>query len=389
MNPQPRRPPIPLNGPSALAVVSAPMLAFAVALCTFATLAAPPIARAQAIEVARVEAPPAAPRIVTLPGELQAYQAVDIHARVQGYVETVLVDRGSIVKKGETLATLVAPELNAQVAEAASKADAAEAQRAEAEARLAAARATFERLKQAAATPGAVAGLELLQAEKAVDAAAAAVQSHARAVEAAKKSQDALKVLAGYLRITAPFSGVITSRGVHPGALVGPAKTEPLLRIEQTSRLRLIVPVPERGIASVARGRKTDFTVPAYPNRVFSGTVTRLGGSLDLNTRAMPVELDVDNATGQLQPGMYPEVRWPIAPPATAVLVPPTAVVTTTERTFVIRVAQGKAQWVNVKKGATNGTAVEVIGPLTVGDTIVRRATDEIRDGATVQIAGR
>jgi membrane fusion protein, multidrug efflux system len=99
----------------------------------------------------------------------------------------------------------------------------------------------------------------------------------------------------------------------------------------------------------------------------------------------MPVELDVANRDGSLAPGMYPTVKWPVRRAHPALFVPKTAVVTTTERIFVVRDRSGRAEWVDVKKGASEGDLVEVIGNLKAGDLIVKRATDELRDGATLQ----
>lgn len=292
------------------------------------------------LETARVTAA-AEERTVALPGELQAFEAVGLVARVQGYVESVAVDRGSDVRRGQVLATLVAPEVAAQVAEAEARVEAAEARRVEADADLAAAGTMFERLSAANQTAGAVSGLELRRAEEAVKGATARVASAARAADAARASRDAVKTLEGYLRVTAPFAGRVTERLVHPGALVGPS-AGPLLRLEHVARLRLTVAVPEQYAGGVARGRQLDFRVPAHGARVFSGAVARAAGSLDQRTRTMAVELDVDNIDGALAPGMFPEVIWPVAPPSGAVLVPATAVVSTTERTFVVRVQGGR-----------------------------------------------
>jgi membrane fusion protein (multidrug efflux system) len=97
-------------------------------------------------------------------------------------------------------------------------------------------------------------------------------------------------------------------------------------------------------------------------------------------------ELDVQNARGLLSPGKYPEVSWPVRSQGEALLVPRTSVVTTTEWTFVLRVKDGRAEWVNVKRGAADGDQVHVQGPLQVGDVVVRRGTDEIRQGSAVQV---
>ena len=328
-------------------------------------------------------------RTVAVPGELLPFQRVTLHARVNGYAERVLVDRGSAVRAGQLLVTIAAPEIAAQVAEAESRAAAAESEQAQAESRLAGTEATLERLRKASATPGAIAGNELIQAEKTAEAARAAVRSASSAVQAARAAVQAVKQTEQYRNVTAPFAGVITERLVHPGALVGPGSGDSgaLLVLEQVSRLRLVVPVPEADAAGIRRGVRVPFRVPAYPNRTFSGTVARIGRSLDAKTRTMPVELDVANPRQELAPGMFPEVMWPAGRGSTSLVVPRTAVVSTTERTFVIRVTGGRAEWINVRRGAVVGDDVEIFGGLAPGDMVVRRANDEIRDGARLNVA--
>jgi len=324
-----------------------------------------------------------ASRASKLPGELQPFLKVALQARVNGFVESVDVDRGSVVKKGQVIVKLSAPELAAQIAEAEAKVGSIRAQKAESLARLAAAQSTHERLKAASSTPGVIAGNELVQAEKAVEGAKAASMAIDTAAAAAVAAVEPLRQLHSYLNVPAPFDGVVTERMVHPGALAGPA-TGPLVEIEQHSRLRLVIAVPEAGAASVTRGAAVKFRVPAYPGRTFTGTVARVSRSLDAATRTMPVEADVNNAGGQLGPGMYAEVDWASKRTGTSLLVPPTAIVTTTERTFVIRVVNGKAEWVNVSRGMAAGDLVEVMGALNAGDVVVKRGTDEIREGASI-----
>ena len=249
---------------------------------------------------------------------------------------------------------------------------------------MATAVSTLERMKRAAATPGTVAGLDMLRAEEDVLSAKAALQTQVQGVEGAKAALNAVLALEEYRSIVAPFSGRIVERLVHPGALVGPT-TGPLFRLEQVSRLRLVLPVPEHSLGVIVAGRVLEFRVPAHPGRTFTAKLARSAGSLDPKTRTMPVEADVDNAAGLLAPGMFPEVSWPIAREAAVLFVPATAVVTTTERTFVIRVTAGKAEWVNVVKGAAAGDQVEVAGDLKAGDVVVKRATDEIRNGSSLK----
>jgi RND family efflux transporter MFP subunit len=191
-----------------------------------------------------------------------------------------------------------------------------------------------------------------------------------------KSQQD----LAAYLRVTAPFSGVITTRYVHPGALVGPGSDVPLLQLDQISRLRLAVAVPEADIAGLVEGGTVDFTVPTHADHKFSGIIARPAYALDMKTRTMPVELAVTNPQRLLAPGMYPSVLWPVERSSASLLVPPTSIVTTTERVFVIRDTQGRAEWVNVRKGPTVGTLVEVYGNLKPSDEVVERATRSATD---------
>jgi RND family efflux transporter MFP subunit len=143
--------------------------------------------------------------------------------------------------------------------------------------------------------------------------------------------------------------------------------------------------VPESDVAGIVAGARVPFTVPAYPGQTFTGTVARAARILDPKTRTMPVELDVANPGGRLAPGMYPEAQWPVRKGGAALLIPPTAIATTTERSFVIRVEEGKAKYVAVKKGAAHGDLVEVMGALKEGDVLVRRATDELREGSAIR----
>jgi RND family efflux transporter MFP subunit len=324
-------------------------------------------------------------RNTELPGEFQPYLSVSLHAKVPGYVERILVDRGSVVKEGQLLVQLSAPEIAARIAEAESKFQATDADRLQAEAQFAAAQSTYERLKKAAETPGAIAGNELIQVEKQVEAAQAVVHSRQQAGRAAQAAVDREKEMQSYLKINAPFDGVVTDRLVHPGALVGSGADSVLLIIQQISRLRLVVAVPEEQVGGIIHGARVEFRVPAHPERNYSGTVARSSHVLDKATRTMAVELDVLNRDGSLSPGMYPTVNWPTKRSRPALLVPRTSVVTTTERTFVVRNLNGRAQWVDVRKGATDGDLVEVMGDLKKGDMVIRHATDEMREDSPIK----
>ena len=253
---------------------------------------------------------------IRLPGELLAYEAVAVYPKVPAFVDSISVDRGTVVKSGQLMARLVAPELAAQRAEAQSKLQGAEAQRVEAEAKLASDDGTYQRLKTASGTPGVVAGNDLEVAQKAVEGDRARLEAVRKSAQAAEASLKSISEIESYLQIRAPFNGVVTERNVHPGALVGPSGSAggqlPLVRVEQTSRLRLVVPVPEKYAADIVNGAKVEFTVPAFPNQTFGGTVARIARTVDVKTRTMPVELDVRNGDGRLASGMFPEVWWPV-----------------------------------------------------------------------------
>lgn len=323
---------------------------------------------------------------VTIPADLSPYQAVDVHAKVTGFVNEIRVDRGSWVKQGQTLAILSAPELQAQTAKAEAELQSARARQAEAEARAVSAHSTFERLRTAAQTPGVVAGNDVEIAEKTFEAAQAQVSALRSSVAAAEAAIRAFKDLEGYLELRAPFDGVITQRQAHPGSLVGPSGM-PVVRIEQVSRLRLTVPVPEMFVGGISRGGRVSFTVAAFPGQTFGGTIARPAHSLDMKTRSMLVELDVSNPKRTLAPGMFAEVRWPISRAQSSLFVPTTAVARTTERQFVVRLRNGAAEWVDVRRGQVNGELIEVFGDLQEGDLVARRGSDEMRPGTRVSVA--
>jgi membrane fusion protein, multidrug efflux system len=354
-------------------------------------------------------------RELRLPGELQAYQDVALYAKVPGFVEWIVVDRGSVVKAGQLLVRMSAPELAAQRSESAAKTRGAlsqttegearvgsiRAQRLEAEAKLSSDEATYKRLKAASATPGVVAGNDVEVAEKLVEAdrarvklyeenekaARAQVVSLAENAKAVGEAAHSVEDIESYLRITAPFDSVVTERNVHKGSLVGPSggpASTPMLRVRQISKLRLVVAVPETDVGGISQGDKVNFSVPAFPGQTFTGEVQRIAQSLDVRTRTMPVELDVANSPARLSPGMYAEVVWPIRRKQSSLFVLPSAIATTTERVFVIRIRNGTAEWINVKRGETMGDLIEVFGPLEPGDEVAVRGTDELREGTQV-----
>lgn len=335
------------------------------------------------VEMASVESR-VADRTVSLPAELEPYLQAEIEARVPGYIERVLVDRGSEVKRGQLLVELSAPELAADTAAAESAFHEAEAEESQAEAQVAAVQSTYDRLQEASKTAGAVAGNELIQAEKQLDAAKSVVQSKRSAVRAAQERFTATKTTESYLRITAPFDGKITDRYVHPGVMVPAGGNLPLLKLQQIAHLRLTVPVPETYVGHIVHGVSVPFHIAAQPGKNYSAKISRIASALDPQNRAMMVELDAYNKDGTLAPGMYPTVDWPVSSAQPQLVVPSTSVVTTTERTFVITSLNGKAHWVNVRKGPVFGDQVAIRGEIKPGEKVVKRASDEIREGTPI-----
>jgi RND family efflux transporter MFP subunit len=322
-------------------------------------------------------------KTVTLPGDLTPYQGVNLHAKVSGFVGSMAVDRGSWVKRGQMLGRLSAPELRAQRAEAEARVQAVRAQQAEAQAKMMATQSTYDRLEAASVTPGVVAGNDLEVAERTFEASRAQVEALKSSGTAAEAALEAVTELEAYLEITAPFDGVITERHVHPGSLVGQS-SGPMLRIEDISRLRLTVPVPEPYVGAIMNGTEVQFRVSAFPDRTFQGVIARPAHSLDMKTRSMLVELDVLNPRLTLAPGMFAEVQWPISRGQPSLFVPTTAVVRTSERQFVVRIRNGAAEWVDVRRGIVNGDLIEVFGDLREGDVVAQRGNDEIRPGMKI-----
>jgi membrane fusion protein, multidrug efflux system len=339
---------------------------------------------AQHVEWAKVEGRSLS-RTVPLTAELTPYLQTEIQARVPGYVERVLVDRGTAVRRGQVLVQLSAPEMGAQTGAAEASLHQAEAEVDQAAAQAAAVAGTYERLLEASKTPGAISGNELTLAEKQKEAASSLVTSRKAAVRAASDRLNAAKDMRAYLRITAPFDGIITDRFVHPGMMVDANGRQLLLKLQQTTHLRLVVPVPETYVGSIQHGKVVQFHVPARAGKIFSGTIARVPQALDPQSRSMMVELDVLNRDGALAPGMYPTVDWPVASGGELLFVPVTSVVTTTERTFVIAAKNGRARWINVQKGPVSGEQVSIRGAVSVGEAVVKRATDEIRENAPLK----
>jgi membrane fusion protein, multidrug efflux system len=327
---------------------------------------------------------------VSLPAQLLPYQSVDIYPRVTGFLDSIRVDVGSRVRKGEELMRLSAPELLAQRSQAEAAVRGAESQLATARARYASDQGTYTHLAAAAKTPGVVAQNDVQVAEQTVVADKGAVSAAEHNVSAVRDALRSVAQMESYLTITAPFSGVVTQRNLHPGALTGPAAgqagAQPILRIVDSNRLRLVVPIPEAQVGEIKQGQLIAFIVPAYPGETLRAPVARIAHDVDLSTRTMHVELDVQNPKDKLAPGSFVTVTWPVRRTGASLFVPSTAVANDQQHTFVIRIRDGKAEWVNVQTGESVNGELEVFGDLHAGDQVVRMASDSIRNGQSVTV---
>ncbi len=308
----------------------------------------------------------------TLPAQLAAYLQVSLFPKVNGYVQRMLVDIGSHVKKGKLLMVLTAPELDqasmqAQERYARSKAD------------YTISKEEYERLKEAAETPGAVSPLQL--------AAAKAKMLADSSLSNAEKANWAMQqTMRSYLKVYAPFDGVITSRNVHPGALVSAEDKSavPMLELKQISHLRLQVDIPENVAASLKNNDSLAFYLSAFPGKMFTGKIARTSENINREYRSEMVELDVYNPDEKLAPGMYANVVYQSKGDPHALVVPRSAVVTSTERKYVIAIRDGQTQKIDVSTGNQSPTSTEVYGSLTPGDSVISNANDEIKEGIKV-----
>ncbi len=307
---------------------------------------------------------------IHLPGQLQPFEFVQIFPKVNGFVKTVSVDRGSVVRKGQLMMQLEAPEIEQQYF-------AARSRYLQAYSLYMASRDNYERLANTSKTPGTVSAndLELASAKMMADSAAS---------EGEKANYKALEATRDYLTVTAPFNGVITERNVHPGALVGPnlkADDTPMLILQEESKLRLVIDVPEVYSNQLAPGAKVRFTVSTLPGAEFTGTISRTSGALDMKYRTEAIEVDVNNNSGRLKPGMYAEVELPLNREHKPLVVPSSAIVTSTEGKYLLVVRNGKTVRVDVKEGNSADDSTEIFGNIKPGEKVVLHATDDMKSG--------
>jgi len=322
---------------------------------------------------------------IIIPGELLPLNKVGIHAKVKGFVKSVRVDRGAQVKKGQVLAVLDAPEVIAELDQARGMLHAAEAALHEAKAKTFASKQSYIRLQKANKTNGAIAPVELEQAQARMLGDSAALANALGNVRAARSHLDSKKQLVSYLTITAPFSGTIIERNISPGTLVGADAAKALFYLEDQSVLRLTVAIPEKYANFLNDKKPVAFAVTAIPDKEFTAPFARSSQSINESARVMMTEFEVKNPSGELKAGMYAQVQLPLLRQSETLFVPQTSVVDSDEKVFVIGTASGKAKWINVQKGMVVDTLVEIFGEVQKGDLIALKASEEIREGQSVK----
>jgi membrane fusion protein (multidrug efflux system) len=304
---------------------------------------------------------------ITFPAELIPLERAELVAKVTGYIQKVNVDLGDKVNKGQILALLDAPEMGANVAQANADAQTARS-------KYLGSLDAYNRIFNASKVDGTIAAGELEKARSQMLADSASLN-------AARSKIYAFTQLKDYLTIRAPFSGIITQRNVDPGALVSTGNAKPLLVIENTSTLRLRVPVPEAYTAATTETPAINFTVDAQPDVAYQAKLSRKAGALNMNNRTETWEFLYQNGNNQLKSGMYANAVLKLGRKAPTFLVPSAAMATNLEKRFVIRLKDGQTEWVDVRAGINMGDKIEVFGNLQPGDTLLVRATDEIKPG--------
>jgi RND family efflux transporter MFP subunit len=342
---------------------------------------------------------------LAIAGEFKPFQDVDVHAKVAGYIRQIYVDVGDHVKEGQTLAVLEVPELAAQLTGAEASVRAAEQQIHKAQGDVqraqsshAAAHSAYVRLKEAAdSRAGLVAQQEVddaqakdLETEGQTASAEAELAAARQQLEVSQANQTQFSALSSYTRIVAPFAGVITNRYADTGALVAAGTSSstqaiPVVRLAQTSKLRLVLPIPESVVAQIHLGDPVKVRVQALDQEI-EGSVCRFADSLDRQTRTMETEIDFDNRAGRLIPGMYTETRLSLRERKNALTIPLEAVSRNGEEATVLAVnAENVVEERKVRLGVEDSTRIEVLSGLTEGERVIIGNRSEYHNGGKIQ----
>jgi membrane fusion protein (multidrug efflux system) len=303
--------------------------------------------------------------MIKLPAQLSAYQEVSIFPKVNGYVKRVNVDIGSEVHAGQLLMLLEAPESGEATVQAKEKFE-------EARAGYSIDRENYARLLEASATAGAVSPLDLSSAHSKMEA-------DSSLANAEKTNWQMQQTLQDYLHVTAPFDGVITERNVFPGALVNAeSKDKPMLELKEINRLRLKVDVPESLAGSFKTNDTISFFTTAFPGKRMTGKISRQSMNINTQYRSERMEIDVENKSKILQPGMYADVILYSKGSNNALSVPRSSLVISTEGKYVIAMRNGHTIKINVLTGSETNQRIEIFGPVQAGEKVIEHANDEI-----------
>ena len=340
-----------------------------------------------------------------LAGQFQPYQVVDVHAKVSGYIKHIYVDIGDRVQAGQTLAVLEVPELNAQLKGTVSqfgrsKDEITRAQHevARAESEHSAVHADYLRLLQAStAQPGLIAQQELDNAQSKdlstaaqIDAAKATLSGARQGADVADADRERVQDLNDYTHVTAPLSGIIVWRYADTGALIqagtaSDTQTLPLVKLSQSSLLRLRLPVPEDAVSFIHEGAEVNVTVDAI-HRTLVGKVVRFTRDVSLATGTMETEIDVENGDLSLTPGMYANTTLELERMNNVLLIPVQAVIRNGNQASVLMVDNGgRVQARNVALGMQGTMLVEVKSGLNEGDKVIIGGQSNYQPGEVVR----
>jgi RND family efflux transporter MFP subunit len=343
-------------------------------------------------------------RVLTLAGQFQPYQVVDVHPKVSGYMARINVDIGDVVHQGQTLAMLQVPELKAQLQSATFSVEQSKEEITRAQHEIDRAQATYsalhaqsERLRQAAAArPGLIAQQELdnaqaqdLSAQAQVDSAKAAMAAAKQHMGAATADEQGVDALENYTNVTAPIAGVVIWRYADTGALIQGGTNSndqalPIVRLSQSSLLRLRVPVPEDDVQFVHVGDQLDVRVDAI-NRSFTGKIVRFTRNVDFETRTMETEIDVENKDLSIAPGMYANTLLELVDRNNVVTVPVDALVLKgNQQTIYVLDDSNRVHIHRVRVGLEGQKLAEIISGLNQGDRVVLGGQENYREGQRV-----
>jgi RND family efflux transporter MFP subunit len=311
---------------------------------------------------------------LVLPANVQAFVEAPIYARTQGYLKRWYFDIGAHVHRGDLLAEIETPEGDLQLDQAR-----ADLKAMQANADLAASTAARW---QALLKKNAVSKQE-------TDQVISDLSAKRAAADAALANVRRLTQLQDFEKVYAPFDGVITARQTDVGALIDPSSSpKELFHLASVDKLRVFAAVPETSAAAIKLGGTVTLTSDQYPNRVFRGTITRDSGSIDPTTRTLNVEVDIDNASGDLLPGSYGFLHIPLPGQSAPLTIPANALIFRAQGMQVAVVRDGHAVLVPIKIGHDFGDSVEVVSGVTSRDRVILDPSDSIVDGDPVEVEG-